>query len=90
MVLEHESECGSQWAAIESIAGKLGFSAETLRRWVRRTEADSGRRDGQTTYAWKVKKADAGLRSERDRRDALHEKLGVERQTPRSASLSPG
>ena len=49
MVLEHEAEYGSQWAAIESIAGKVGCTAETLRRGVRRTEADSGRREGQTT-----------------------------------------
>lgn len=49
MVLEHEAEYGSQWAAIESIAGKVGCTAETLRRWVRRTETDSGRREGQST-----------------------------------------
>ena len=35
MVREHEAEHPSQWAAISSIAGKLGCTAETLRRWVR-------------------------------------------------------
>jgi transposase len=46
MVLEHQAEHGSQWATIESIAAKLGCTAETLRRWVRQTERDQGSRPG--------------------------------------------
>jgi transposase len=46
---EHESEYGSQWAAIVSIAEKIGCSGETLRNWVRRVEKDEGRRPGLTT-----------------------------------------
>ena len=38
-----------QWAAIESIAGKIGCTAETLRKWVRQGERDSGVRPGPTT-----------------------------------------
>jgi transposase len=49
MVLEHEQEYSSQWAAIQSIAEKIGCSGETLRNWVRRAERDSGRRAGPTT-----------------------------------------
>jgi len=49
MVLEHEGEHGSQWAAIGSIASKIGCSAETLRHWVRQAERDQGRRPGLTT-----------------------------------------
>jgi transposase len=49
MVWEHESEHASQWAAISSIAGKLGCTAETLRKWVRQAERDQGRRPGLTT-----------------------------------------
>ena len=49
MVLEHQEEHDSQWAAIVSIAGKIGCSAETLRNWVRRTERDQGHRPGLTT-----------------------------------------
>lgn len=49
MVLEHQSEHESQWAAIGSIAPKIGCSAETLRKWVRQAERDSGRRPGLTT-----------------------------------------
>ena len=49
MVWEHESEHASQWAAISSIAGKIGCTAETLRKWVRQAERDQGRRPGLTT-----------------------------------------
>ena len=49
MVLEHQEEHESQWAAIVSIAGKIGCSAETLRNWIRRVERDQGRRPGLTT-----------------------------------------
>jgi len=49
MVLEHQHEYGSQWAAITSIAGKFGPTPETLRSWVRRAEVDEGRRPGLTS-----------------------------------------
>ena len=49
MVFEHTEEHGSQWAAIESISGKLGMTPETLRRWVRQAERDGGLRPGLTT-----------------------------------------
>jgi len=49
MVLEHPGEHGSQWAAIGSISAKIGCTAETLRKWVRQVERDSGRRPGLTT-----------------------------------------
>jgi transposase len=48
MALEHSGEHASQWAAISSIAGKLGVHRETLRNWVRRTERDAGQRPGLT------------------------------------------
>jgi transposase-like protein len=49
MVFEHQGEHDSQWAAISSIAGKMGCTAETLRKWVRQAERDTGRRPGLTT-----------------------------------------
>jgi len=49
MVFDAKDQYPSQWAAIESIAGKIGCTAETLRRWVREGERDSGVRDGPTT-----------------------------------------
>ena len=49
LVLEHEREHDSPWAAIRSIATKIGCSSETLRHWVRAVERDTGRRPGLTT-----------------------------------------
>lgn len=49
MVFDHAGEYDSQWSAIASISSKIGCTAETLRRWVRQTEIDTGRRGGQTS-----------------------------------------
>jgi transposase len=49
MVLEQQPEHGSQWAAMQSIAAKIGCTSETLRKWVRRAERDSGQRVGMTS-----------------------------------------
>ncbi len=49
MVLEHEGEYDSQWAAISSVAQKLGMTPETLRKWVRTAEIDGGLRAGVST-----------------------------------------
>ena len=49
MVLEHREEYDSEWAAMGSIASKIGCTTETLRKWVRQAEIDHGRRAGLTT-----------------------------------------
>ena len=49
MVLEHQDAYESQWAAIVSVAAKVGCTAETLRGWLRQHERDTGKRDGVTT-----------------------------------------
>ena len=49
MVLDYAGEHGSQWEAIVSIAGKIGCTSETLRRWVRQLERDEGLRPGPTS-----------------------------------------
>lgn len=49
LVLDHQHEHPSEWAAIRSIAEKIGCTAETLRSWVRQAERDQGRRAGTTT-----------------------------------------
>ena len=49
MVLEQQTEHSSQWAAIQSIASKIGCTSETLRRWVRQAERDQGIRNGMTS-----------------------------------------
>ena len=46
MVFDHQREYPSQWQAVVSIATKIGCTAETLRKWVRRAEIDTGRREG--------------------------------------------
>ena len=49
MVQEHRGEYPSLWAAIESIAPKIGCVPQTLNEWVRKYEIDSGMRDGVTS-----------------------------------------
>ena len=49
MVFEHRGEHASEWAAISSIASKIGCKAETLRTWVRQAERDRGVRAGPTS-----------------------------------------
>ncbi len=49
LVLDQELQHASQWAAMRSVASKIGCSAETLRNWVRQAERDAGRRPGLTT-----------------------------------------
>ena len=46
MVFEQRSEHPSQWAAIQSIAAKIGCTPQTLNDWVKKAEVDSGRRAG--------------------------------------------
>ena len=49
LVFDHEDQHDSQWAAIRSVATKIGCTSETLRHWVRQAERDSGRRPGLRT-----------------------------------------
>jgi transposase len=46
LVFDQQHQHSSQWSAIESIASKIGCTAETLRRWVRQSETDQGKRSG--------------------------------------------
>ena len=49
MVREHRGDYPSLWAAIESIAPKIGCVPQTLNEWVKRDQIDTGARDGITT-----------------------------------------
>jgi transposase-like protein len=49
MVLEHERDHPSRWAAIVSIAEKIGCTAQTLNEWVKKAEVDAGKRAGVPT-----------------------------------------
>ena len=49
MVLDHEGQHVSRWAAIVSISAKIGCAAQTLNEWMKKAEVDSGRRAGLPT-----------------------------------------
>ena len=66
MVQEHRKDHSSQWAAVESIAPKIGCVPHTLHEWVRKHEIDSGLRDGVTS-------------EERDRNKALEREVKEQR-----------
>ena len=56
MVLDHEGEHASRWAAVSSIAAKIGCTAQTLHEWVKKAERDNGVRAGvPTDVATKLK-----------------------------------
>jgi transposase len=72
MVFDHASEYASEWEAMCSIAEKIGCSAETLRKWVRQTEVDSGRRGGLTTdQQTRIKELEREVRELRRTNDIL-------------------
>jgi transposase len=49
LVLDHERDHSSRWAAIESVAAKIGCAAQTLDQWIKQAERDTGARAGLTT-----------------------------------------
>jgi transposase len=49
LVREHAGDYPTEWAAITAVSGRLGMSAETLRKWIRQAEVDAGEKPGTTT-----------------------------------------
>jgi len=49
LVLDHEHDHSSGWAAITSVASKIGCTAQTLNEWIKKAEVDSGKRAGMPT-----------------------------------------
>ena len=72
MVFEHRAEYESQWAAVVSISGKIGCTAQTLLNWVRQHERDTGQREGVTTAeAKRVKELEREVRELRRANEIL-------------------
>ncbi len=82
LVLDHQHEYGSQWEAICSVAEKLGPTAETVRKWVRQAERDTGRRVGPTSDELaelkRLKRENAELRRANDILKAASAFFGAE------------
>ena len=53
LVREHAGDYESEWAAISAVAGRMGMSSETLRKWIRQAAVDEGQVPGVTTEASK-------------------------------------
>jgi len=53
LVREHSGDYASEWAAISSVAGRLGMNAETLRKWIRQDQVDAGEAPGVTSESAK-------------------------------------
>jgi transposase len=71
LVLDHQQEHPSQWAAIESVACKIGCAAQTLCNWVRQAERDLGKRDGLRAESQRVKALEREVRELRRANEIL-------------------
>ena len=72
LVFEQRGQHESQWAAVVSIAGKIGATPQTLLNWVRRHERDTGQREGVTTAeAARVKELEREVRELRRANEIL-------------------
>ncbi len=72
LVQEHRGEYPSLWAAVESIAPKIGCAPQTLLEWVKRTEVDAGTRPGTTTAeAQRIKELEREVKELRRANDIL-------------------
>jgi len=72
MVQEHRGEYPSLWAAVESIAPKIGCVPQTLLEWVKRVEIDAGQRPGTTTAeAKRIKELEREVKELRRANDIL-------------------
>ena len=54
LVVDHRGDYDSEWAAITAVAGRLGMTAETLRKWIRQSEVDRGEVDGVSTESARI------------------------------------
>ncbi len=83
ILLDHEGEHPSRWAAILSIAGKIGCTAQTLNEWVKKAEVDSSRKPGLTTdMAAKLKALERENRELRQANEILRKASAYFAQAP--------
>lgn len=75
MVLENQNDYNSQWAAVSSIAPKIGCTPETLRTWLRQYERDAGGGDGGLSFAerQRLKELEREVRELRRSNDILRQ-----------------
>ena len=72
LVLDHEHEHASRWAAVTSIAAKIGCAAQTLNEWVKKAEVDAGKRAGvPTEMAERMKALEREVRELRQANEIL-------------------
>ena len=91
MVLDHEAEHPSRWAAIMSISGKIGCTAQTLNEWVKKAEVDSGRKPGLTTdMAAKLKALERENRELRQANEILRKASAYFAQAELDRRFKPG
>ncbi len=84
-VLEHAGEYPTRWAAVESIAAKIGCAAQTLHDWTKKAKVDGGKRAG--VPSWVAEKLKALERENRDLRQV--NEIGVWGATERKTYVSP-
>src|SRR5262245_32365269 len=91
MILDHEGEHSSRWAAIMSIAAKIGCTAQTLNEWVKKAEVDDGRRAGvPTDFAAKLKALERENRELRQANEILRKASAYFAQAELDRRLKPG
>jgi|SRR5690242_478594 len=90
MVFEHVGDHASPWAAIGSIAAKIGCTAETLRGWVRQAERDQGKRPGSTTEELeRIKALEREVRELRQANEILRKALAYFAQAELDRRFKP-
>jgi transposase len=88
MVLDHEADHPSRWAAATSIAEKIGCSAHTLLEWVKKVEVDSGKRAGvPADVADKLKALEREVRELRQANEILRKASAYFAQAERARAL---
>src|SRR5277367_2032502 len=91
MVLDHEGEHASRWAAVSSIAAKIGCTAQTLHEWVKKAERDSGVRAGvPTDVATKLKTLERENRELRQANEILRKASAYFTQAELDRRFRPG